>query len=129
MREILQKWGLNLNPDQILSNPDPYSLYLDFAEVNETYSKLVLEYEKLKLREKQYSSQLYVSLKNSAEKYSEKYIESLIYTSAEILEIKEKIAEADALLSYLEGLMKTLEMKSILMNSLLADRRKGLSEV
>ena len=129
MREILQKWGLNLNPDQILSNPDPYSLYLDFAEVNETYSKLVLEYEKLKLREKQYSSQLYVSLKNSAEKYSEKYIESLIYTSTEVLEIKEKIAEADALLSYLEGLMKTLEMKSILMNSLLADRRKGLSEV
>lgn len=128
MKELLKKWQVELDVDSLVTNPDPYTLYLDIKDIVDASTRLSLEYNKLKLKEKIITSQLYIKFKQSNEKVTEKNIECLINSSVEVLELREQLIELETLLEYLEGIAKVLEVKSILMNSLLADRRKGLTE-
>jgi hypothetical protein len=61
-------------------------------------------------------------------KITEKYIESQVNTSEEIRDLRNKIVELDTLVKYLLGIIRILENKTVINNSLLADRRKGILE-
>ncbi len=128
MKELFEKYSIKLDIDTIINNPDPYTHHLDLYEVQNEVSRLTLQLEYLKLLEKQKTAEIYLRFKDSDMKITEKYIESQVNTSEEIRDLRNKIVELDTLVKYLLGIIRILENKTVINNSLLADRRKGILE-
>ena len=126
IQELLEKYNIKLDIDAITNNMDPFSICDQMREVNDHYSKMVFLSNRLKNTEKKLAGEIYLKYKNSGEKFSEKSIESIIATSIDILDVRDQIAEVTALVSYLDGLREILRFKLTIINSLMADRRKGL---
>lgn len=128
IQEKLSKYNINIDEKEITENLDPYAVLDDMRIINTYLANIEMDLLRSKVAEKRIAGEIYLAMKNSTEKVTDKGVESIINTDPRILEIRDQITELQGIYSYLERIMEILQVKATIINSVMADRRKGISE-